>query len=76
MIQSGLDQRASLAVWPPDQPGGAVSSEEFLTLREALHAAAGLLSDPEKRPWIVTEEGAILRPGWIREQARMLGLID
>ena len=36
------------------------------TLREALSAAVDALHDSEARPWIVTEEGDILSPHWIR----------
>ena len=31
-----------------------------------LAAAAGALPDPAKQPWIITEEGEILSPNWIR----------
>ena len=75
-MQIELNQRASLAIWPAAQLGGAALSQEFPTVREALQAAARVLIDPDAKPWIVTESGAILRPGWIREQARMLGLLD
>ena len=36
------------------------------TLREAIEAAAGALSDPAKQPWIITEDGEVLSPNWIR----------
>ncbi|MGY2046712.1 hypothetical protein [Methylobacterium sp. JK268] len=71
-----LEQRASLAIWPSERPGGATPGQEFQTVREAIRTAATVLKDPAAKPWIVTEDGAILRPGWIREQARILGFLD
>ena len=34
--------------------------------RDVVSATAGALTDPAKQPWIITEEGEILSPNWIR----------
>jgi hypothetical protein len=73
---SDLDQRAVPAVWPSAQPGGAAEGREFPTLREAIKAAVRATDNAEARPWIVIEDGTILRPGWISEKARALGFIE
>lgn len=72
---SDLDQRASLSLWPAGRPGGAVPGREFATVREAIAAAAPALREAGTTPWIVTEDGSILRPEWIRLQARALHLL-
>lgn len=73
---SDLTQRAALTLWPSPDPEVTATSQEFPTLLEALQAAAAALTHPEARPWIVIEDGTILRPGWIMEKARALGLIE
>lgn len=76
MAITDLDQRAALTLWPSPDPGTPAASREFPTLREAIQAASAVLADPEARPWIVIEDGTILRPGWIREKARALGFVS
>ncbi|MGH1574217.1 hypothetical protein ACRAWG_30735 [Methylobacterium sp. P31] len=62
-----LERPASLKVWHagaarflPKYP------EQFDSLREAIAAAAVVLSQPDRQPWIVTAEGDLLPPTWIR----------
>jgi len=40
-------------------------------LRDALTAAADAISADDVRPWIVTEEGDILSPNWIRANVEL-----
>ncbi len=65
MSVSDFERPASLGIWPAARPAGAVPAREFPTLREALGAAAGALSEGGVRPWIITAAGAVLSPGWI-----------
>ena len=55
------------------QPDGIAQSREFPSLREALRAAADVLRVPDAQPWIIVEDGTILKSGWIREKARAQG---
>ena len=66
MTSDDLDKRAQLTIWPGAELAQRRQAQEFATLREALCAAVDALHDPEARPWIVTEEGDILSPRWIR----------
>lgn len=70
MPTNELDRPASLGLWPDARETGAVPAREFPTLREALGAAAGALSEGGGRPWIVTERGAVLSPSWIEARVR------
>lgn len=62
-----LERPADLAVWSA-RPGDTLIEPpvHYRSLREALQAAAGLLADPSKQPWIVTEDGEMLAPVCIR----------
>ncbi len=67
METEALERPADLTIWrttPAASP--LVEPERYDTLREALAAAAGAMRDPAKQPWIITEEGEILSPNWIR----------
>ncbi|MGE7157016.1 hypothetical protein ACQKJ1_25145 [Methylorubrum rhodesianum] len=66
MTADDLDKRAELTIWPGARTAQVRHGQEFATLREALCAAVDALHDPQARPWIVTEEGDILSPYWIR----------
>lgn len=73
MTRSDLDNRAELTVWPANTPAHTVHGREFLTLRDALAAAADAISTDDAQPWIVTEQGDILSPNWIRANAGLVG---
>ncbi|WP_336486646.1 hypothetical protein [Methylobacterium nigriterrae] len=67
METEALERPADLKIWhampacfSPAQP------ERFGSLREAIAAAAAALDDPDKQPWIVTSDGDLLAPIWIR----------
>ena len=64
-----LDKRAELTVWPSHAPAHTAASQEFSTLRDALTAAAAAINIEDGQPWIVTEQGNILSPDWIRANA-------
>ena len=67
METEALERPADLTIWrtaPASTP--LAQPERYDTLREAIQAAAGALTDPAKQPWIITEEGEILSPNWIR----------
>ncbi|KQS81843.1 MULTISPECIES: hypothetical protein [Methylobacterium] len=67
METEALERPADLTIWrtaPASAP--LAQPERYRTLREAIAAAAGALADPAKQPWIITEEGEILSPNWIR----------
>ncbi|KIU27433.1 hypothetical protein SR39_29675 [Methylobacterium radiotolerans] len=68
MTHADLDKRAELTIWPRP-PAPTKQAMEFRTLREALTAAAPAHS--EAQPWIVTEDGDILSPGWIRANVKL-----
>lgn len=70
MQVSDLDKRAELTIWPGASAVRTREGRAFATLREALAAAADALQDPDARPWIVTEDGDILSPNWIRANAQ------
>ena len=65
MTLSDLDKRADLTIWPWAVSTRMQEGREFETLREALTAAIDALRDPKVLPWIVTEGGHVLSPGWI-----------
>lgn len=67
METEALERPAALALWrtgPTTAPMGP--PRRFASLREAIAAAASALADPFVQPWIVTEEGDMLAPTWIR----------
>ena len=51
---------------PVDGVAEGAADDQAERVVEAIAAAAGALSDPAKQPWIITEEGEILSPNWIR----------
>ena len=66
MVRTDLDKRAELTVWPTHKPAHTVHGREFSTLREALEVAAQALDAEDAQPWIITEDGDILSPRWIK----------
>ena len=66
MPRNDLDKRAELTIWPGNKPAHTAHSQEFLTLRDAIGAAVNAISTDDAQPWIVTEQGDILSPNWIR----------
>lgn len=66
MTRSDLDRRAELTIWPGHKPAHTARGREFSTLRDALTAAANAISTDDAQPWIVTEQGDLLSPNWIR----------
>ncbi|MGH1571317.1 hypothetical protein ACRAWG_12250 [Methylobacterium sp. P31] len=66
MMLSDLDKPAELTLWPAYAPAQVADARSFPTLREALAAAARAIDAGNAKPWIVTERGDILAPGWIR----------
>ncbi len=67
METEALERPADLTIWrtlPAASP--RAQPLRYDTLREALAAAKGALGDPAQQPWIITEEGEILSPNWIR----------
>lgn len=66
MTPADLDKRAELTVWPNRSRGRSAEGRPYATLREALAAAAEAIALEDAQPWIITEEGDILSPRWIR----------
>ncbi|MDP4006831.1 hypothetical protein [Methylobacterium sp. NEAU K] len=66
MTLSDLDKPAELTLWPGYRPAQVADARSFPTLREALAAAAQAIDAEKAKPWIITEAGDILAPGWIR----------
>ncbi|NEU11600.1 hypothetical protein G3T14_05590 [Methylobacterium sp. BTF04] len=67
METEALERPADLTIWrTAPVPAPLAQPARYETLREAIKAAAGALTDPAKQPWIITEEGEILSPNWIR----------
>ena len=66
MTRADLDKRAELTVWPSRGPAHVAQGHEFPTLRQALAAAAEAIDAEDAEPWIITEDGDILSPRWIR----------
>ena len=66
MTLSELDKPAELTVWPGHTPARVADACSFSTLRAALAAAAEAINTADAKPWIITEAGDILAPGWIR----------
>lgn len=69
METEAFNRPASLKIWHagpehffPAEP------EQFASLSEAIAAAADTLAVPGRQPWIVTDEGELLPPNWIRSQ--------
>ncbi|MGH1569539.1 hypothetical protein ACRAWG_01280 [Methylobacterium sp. P31] len=50
-------------------PAHTADARSFPTLRAALTAAAKAIRTENAKPWIITERGDILAPGWIRANA-------
>ena len=69
MVLADLDKRAELTVWPGHHQARTARGREFSTLREALAAAAESIQADNAQPWIITEDGDILSPRWIRANA-------
>jgi hypothetical protein len=65
-MRSDLDKRAELTIWPGHKRARMAHGWEFPTLRDALTAAANAMRTDDAHPWIVTEQGDILSPNWIR----------
>lgn len=62
-----LSRPAALKIWHvgparffPAEP------KQFASLSEAIAAAVDTLTEPGRQPWIVTEDGDLLPPNWIR----------
>jgi hypothetical protein len=67
METQALERPADLTIWrTAPVPAPLAQPARYPTLREAIEAAAGALSDPAKQPWIITEDGEVLSPNWIR----------
>ncbi|MCJ2107017.1 hypothetical protein MKK70_16855 [Methylobacterium sp. E-041] len=66
MVLADLDKRAELTVWPGHEQARTALGREFSTLREALAAAAESMQADDAQPWIITEDGDILSPHWIK----------
>ena len=66
MTRADLDKRAELTVWPGHAATRTAEGRAFRTLREALTAAVAVIESDDAQPWIITEEGDILSPRWIR----------
>ncbi|GBU18981.1 MULTISPECIES: hypothetical protein [Methylobacterium] len=68
-----LDRPASLTLWEsgPTAPK-AVEPHSYGSLRLALAEARRALAEDDATPWITTDSGLILTPGWLRAHfARM-----
>lgn len=66
MLPTDLDRSAELTLWPGYAPARVAVSHSFPTLRAALAAAVAAIDAEDANPWIITEGGDILAPGWIR----------
>ncbi len=66
MMPTDLDRPAELTLWPGYAPARVADSRSFPTLRAALAAAVAAIDAEDASPWIITEDGDILAPGWIR----------
>ena len=69
MTRADLEKRAELTVWPGQDPARTAQGHKFATLREALSAAAEAMDGQDVQPWIITEDGDILSPRWIKANA-------
>jgi hypothetical protein len=74
MTPADLDKRAELTVWPSRPHGRSAKGRPFATLREALAVAAQAIETEDAEPWIITEEGDVLSPRWIRANTRSRAL--
>ena len=74
MTRADLDKRAELTVWPGQGPARVAQGHEFMTLREALAAAAEAIDAEDAQPWIITEDGDILSPRWIKANTEVPSL--
>ena len=62
-----LERPADLAIWCAVTANWLLTvPERFDSLQEAIVAATSTLSDSSKQPWIITEDGEMLPPNWIR----------
>ncbi|MHB2205605.1 hypothetical protein [Methylobacterium sp. CM6257] len=61
-----LKRPAGLAIWRASCSEAHAALQHFTTLEEAIGSAALALVASAAQPWIVTEEGEILPPSWIR----------
>lgn len=66
MTFADLDKPAELTLWPGHAPAHVAEAHSFPTLRAALAAAAEAIDAENAKPWIITDAGDILAPGWIR----------
>lgn len=69
MTRADLEKRAELTMWPGYGPAPTARGHEFPTLREALAAATEAMDRQGVQPWIITEDGDILSPRWIKANA-------
>jgi len=68
MTGTDLDMPAELTIWPSRGPAATAEGRTFPNLREALAAAAEAIEADDTQTWIITEDGKILSPRWIRAQ--------
>ncbi|WP_342167078.1 hypothetical protein [Methylobacterium sp. SD21] len=66
MSPAALDKPADLTLWPTNPPARVATGRSFSTLREALTEAATAINIGYAQPWIITEDGDILAPNWIK----------
>ncbi|MHB2207008.1 hypothetical protein [Methylobacterium sp. CM6257] len=69
MTSSDLNKPAELTLWSSRNPAHTAQGHSFPTLRAALAAATEAMAAGDAQPWIITEAGDILAPGWIRANA-------
>ncbi|MCJ2140610.1 hypothetical protein [Methylobacterium sp. E-066] len=74
MTPADLDKTAELTVWPSRSLGRSAKGHPFATLREALAAAVQAIEAENAEPWIITEEGDVLSPRWIRANTQSRAL--
>ena len=67
MEREAFERPAALSVWPAAPAAAPLSGPTpYATLSAALRAAAEAMSGTGAQAWIVTEEGELLAPAWIR----------
>lgn len=66
MTLPDLDKPAESTVWPGHTPAHVADARIFSPLRAALPEAAEAIDNEGAKLCIITENGDILAPGWIR----------
>lgn len=66
MEVEALEHPAELSIWCTNRLDLPPALQRFASLREAITSAVLALDNSNVQPWIVTNDGEMLSPNWIK----------